>query len=249
MKKEMIGIVIAGLIGTCPLSTYAANDNLYVQLGKSVSIISVDRKQDHDQKREKGKEKEEERREQERREQGRRDQERKKEEARLEQERRERERREQEHREEERRGHGHDRGHENERREQERRREEQRRAQERNDASYIIHRTADVVFVAQRATGRRHYYRGLSLAIAHQQKARRLYMAGFYQDAIFHSLRAREIAIVIIRENRENWSGSWDDREERYRCNAPRDNDLDIKLNLIKIGDKEAVRISVDLDL
>lgn len=159
---------------------------------------------------------------------------------RREQERRERERREQERRERERR--------ERERREHERR-EHERREQERNDARYIIHRTADVIFVAQRSTGRRNYYKGLAQAVAHQQKARRLYMAGLYQQAIHHSLRARRLAIMVIRGNNEKWSGSWDTREEKYRRSSPRDNDLDVKLDFFKFGDKEAVRISIDLDL
>ncbi len=244
MNKKVISAAIAGLIGICPLSTYAANDNLNNQTDKLVSIIiQQNRRPDHDPKREEGNKKEEQRREQERREQERREQERR-EQERREQERRDHERREQQRREDERQGHGRD----NERREYERR-EEQRREQERNDARYIIHRTADVIFVAQRSTGRRHYYKGMAQAVSHQQKARQLYMAGFYQEAIFHSLRAREIAIVIIQGNKEKWSGSWDYREERYRRSGPRGNELDVKLNFIKIGDKEAVRISIDLDL
>ncbi len=266
MKKKIISLVMAGLIGATPMSSLAANDSLHIQVGKTISIISQqnhgpkdkkDDKRDHDRR-------EDERRENERREQERREQERR-ENERRERERRENERREQERREQERR--------ENERREQERRerarREEerreaerreyerrererweyQRREQERNDARYIIHRTADAIFVAQRSTGRGNYYKGLAQAVAHQQKARRLYMAGFYRDAIYHSLRARRIAIMVIQGNREKWSGSWDVREDRYRHDSPHDNDLDIKLNLIKIGDKEAVRISIDLDL
>lgn len=253
MKKKLISFVMAGLIGATPLSSLAANDSLHIQVGKTISIISQQKqnhgpkdkkedKKDHDRREKERKERE--RKENERREHERRERE-SREEKRREEERRERERREHDRRENERREH--------ERRERERReyerREDQRREQERNDASYIIHRTADAIFVAQRSTGRRHYYQGMAQAVAHQQKARRLYMAGLYQEAIFHSLRARRIAIQVIQGNREKWSGSWDAREERYRHNSPHDKDLDIKLNLIKIGDKEAVRISIDLDL
>lgn len=214
MKKKMISLIMAGLIGATPLSSFAAGDSLIIQPGKSiVSIISRHkRRPDHDWI-------EKERREQERREE----------------ERRERERREHERRERERREHE--------------QRERERREQERNDARYIIHRTANVIYVAQRSTSRRNYYKGMAWVIAHQQKARQLFMAGAYRSAIHHSLRARRIAISIIERNREKWLNPWDAREDKYRRNSPHDKDLDVKLNLYKFGDKEAIKISIDLDL
>lgn len=219
MKKKIISLVMAGLIGVTPLSSYAANDGLFIQTGKSiVSIISRHKKgPDHKDKK---------RREHERRERERKEKE-KRERARREQERRERERREQKRRES----------------------EQQRREQEKNDARYVIHRTANVIYAAQRSTSRRNYYKGMSQAVAHQQKARQLFMAGAYQSAIHHSLRARRIAISIIEGNRERWSTPWDVREEKYHRNSPRDNDLDLKLHFFKFGDKEAIKITIDLDL
>lgn len=242
MKKKIVSLVMAGLIGASSFSSLAANDNFTLQTVKPANVIGMisqpalkkgpgpkDKKDDkkaHDRSEKERKERE--RREKERREQERRERERK------EQERRERERRERERREQERR---------------ERERRERLKREQQEDARYIIRRTADVIYVAQRSTGRRHYYKGMSKAVAHQQKAQRLYRAGAYQEAIFHSLRARRIAIEIIQGNREKWNGSWDTREDKYRKIAPRDADLDVKLDLIKIGDKEAVRISIDLDL
>lgn len=242
MKKKIVSLVMAGLIGASSFSSLAANDNFTLQTVKPANVIGMisqpalkkgpgpkDKKDDkkaHDRSEKERKERE--RREKERREQERRERERK------EQERRERERRERERREQERR---------------ERERRERLKREQQEDARYIIRRTADVIYVAQRSTGRRHYYKGMSKAVAHQQKAQRLYRAGAYQEAIFHSLRARKIAIEIIQGNREKWNGSWDTREDKYRRIAPRDADLDVKLDLIKIGDKEAVRISIDLDL
>lgn len=229
MKKKIINLVMASLIGVTPLSVFAAENKIAIQPGKAViSIVSKKNPQYDLQHKKKGREQEH------------REHERRKEQERRERERRENQRREQERREQEKR--------EQERRERERH-ERARREEERNDARYIIHRTADTIFVAQRSTGRRHYYNGLSRAISHQQRARQLYMAGSYQEAIHHSLRARRIAISIIRNNNEKWSGSWDRREEKYRHSSPKDNDLDIKLKFIKIGDKEAVKISIDLDL
>ena len=252
MKKKIISLVMAGLIGAAPVCSLAANDNLHIQVGKTISIVSQ-LKKDHGPKDKNADKKDHDRREKERKEKERRERE-QQEKERREKEQRERERRERERREQERR--------ERERREAERReldrRERERRERERwererrekaqDDARYIIHRTADVIYVAQRSANHRHYYKGLAQAVSHQQKARRLYMSGFYQDAIFHSLRARRIAIQVIQGNRESWTGSWDAREEWYFSLSPRDNDLDVKLSF-KFGDKDAVRISIDLDL
>ena len=202
MKKKIISLVLAGLIGATPLSSLAANDSLHIQIGKSVAIISQQKqgpKDKKDDKKDHGR-REDERKEKERREQERREKERR------EQERREKEQRERERREAERR--------ELERRERERREREswerERREKVKDDARYIIHRTADVIYVAQRSANHRQYYKGLGQAVAHQQKARRLYLSGFYQDAIFHSLRARKIALEVIHGNKERWTGSWD---------------------------------------
>ncbi|NLY76383.1 MAG: hypothetical protein GX075_13970 [Firmicutes bacterium] len=151
--------------------------------------------------------------------------------------RREKERKEKERKEKERR--------EKERRERERKLREERK----NDSRHIIQRTAKVISAAQQSTKRGHYYKGMAQAVAHQQKACRLHRAGSYLDAIHHSLRARRIAIAVIEGNRGKWSGSWDAREEKYRRNSPKDKDLDIRIDFSKIGDKEAVRISIDLDL
>lgn len=247
MKKKIVSLVMAGLIGASSFSSLAANDNFTLQAVKPANVIGMISQQALKKgpgpKDKKDDKKAHDRSEKERKERERREKERK-EKERREQERRERERKEQERRERERR--------ERERREQERREQERRerlRREQQEDARYIIHRTADVIYVAQRSTSRRHYYKGMSKAIAHQQKAQRLYRAGAYQEAIFHSLRARRIAIEIIQGNREKWNGSWDTREDKYRKIAPRDADLDVRLDLIKIGDKEAVRISIDLDL
>ena len=238
---------MAGLIGVTPLSSYAASDSSFIQTVKSVvSVINQHKKGPGHKEKEHSENhrREQERKEKERREREQREKE-KRERERREQERRERERREQEQRERERR--------EQERREREHReqerRERERREQERNDARYIIHRTANVIYAAQRSTSRRNYCKGMSQAVAHQQKARQLFMAGAYQSAIHHSLRARRIAISIIEGNQERWANPWDTREEKYHRNSPRDNDLDLKLHFFKFGDQEAIKISIDLDL
>jgi hypothetical protein len=131
------------------------------------------------------------------------------------------------------------------------RREEQRYAQEREDARYVINRTASVISRAQRSARNGHYYQGFSRAVAHQHKARELFQARRHREAIFHSLRARELAMHVIRGNRENWPGyAWDDREQRYGHMAPSDRDLDIQVDWSKVGnDDAAVRIRFNLNV
>lgn len=126
------------------------------------------------------------------------------------------------------------------------------RNQSRNDARYIINRTSRVLSDAQRAADRRHRYFGLGRAVAHQQKARDLYRYGSYRDAIFHSLRARDLAFQVIEQNRERPHREFyrDDMEERYGRSAPRDRDLDVQLDVTKIGKDDAmVHLRLDFDL
>ncbi|MGE5581229.1 MAG: hypothetical protein ACM3X9_01685 [Bacillota bacterium] len=113
----------------------------------------------------------------------------------------------------------------------------------RNDARYIIHRTANVIFAAQRAAKRGRQYSGLREAIAHQQRAKQLYERRLYQEAIFHSLRARDIAIRVIERNRERPAREYyrDDMENRYYRSAPRDSDLDFRIDITKVGDDDAI--------
>ena len=122
----------------------------------------------------------------------------------------------------------------------------------RGDAQYVIHRTATVFLDAQRAVDHRHYSFGLARAVAYQQKARELYLAGSYQDAIFFSLRARDLAFQIIEGNREKPRREFyrDEMEERYRHSSPRDEELDLKIDKKKVAkDDEVVRLHFDLDI
>jgi hypothetical protein len=122
------------------------------------------------------------------------------------------------------------------------RREERQSMKERDDARYIINRTASVIVRAQRTARIHHYYAGFAQTVAHQNKARELFSAGRYRDAIFHSLRARKLAMAVIRGNRDNWSGfGRDDREEFYVKIAPRDNDMDVQVDWRKVGKDDAV--------
>jgi hypothetical protein len=126
------------------------------------------------------------------------------------------------------------------------------RLQEREDARYIIHRTAETIFGAQQAAERGRHYNGLRQSIAHQQRARELYQNGLYREAIYHSLRARDIAFQVITLNRERPHREYyrDDMENRYVRSAPRNKDLDIRIDSVKVGKEAAlVRLHFGWDI
>jgi len=124
--------------------------------------------------------------------------------------------------------------------------------QERDDSYYVIHRSADILQDAQRYADRGHRFGNLSLAFAHQQRAREFYMHGSYRDAIFHSLRARDLAFDIIRANhgkiRQEYY--WDGREDHWGHDSPRYQDLDVRIDRSKIGrDSDVVHMHFDFDV
>jgi hypothetical protein len=127
-----------------------------------------------------------------------------------------------------------------------------RERREREDANYVIRRTAQVILAAQRAAEYRHRYQGLSQAVAHQETARDRYREGRYRDAIYHSLRARDISFGIIEANRRRVDHGYryDDRENYYVKSAPPRNTLDVQIDSGKYGkDQDAVRFKINLNL
>jgi hypothetical protein len=124
---------------------------------------------------------------------------------------------------------------------------------ERRDAAYIIHRTATTISGAQVAAENGHQYDGLGLAIAHQRRARDLYWEGAYREAIYHSLRARDLAFHVMAINRERPHQEYyfDDLEDRYAQSAPESNKMDISISSVKVlGKGDAlVRLHFGLDI
>ena len=120
------------------------------------------------------------------------------------------------------------------------------------EAQSVLRRTATVLQDAQQAANRRHYSSGLGRAVAHQRYARELYWNGNYQDAIFHSLRARRMAIQVIEGNRESvrWGFTWDNTEQGYYHQSPRDEELDRRIHQGRdYHDNDVLHIFLDIDL
>lgn len=116
---------------------------------------------------------------------------------------------------------------------------------EKSRARSTIRETAGHLSRAQAAARTGHYSYGLGKAYAHQEQARDFYFNGRYERAIAHSLRARDIALYIIKENREG----------RYRAAAPpprryaeRHDDIDDQLSIRVVDDKVAIKLKINLD-
>lgn len=122
---------------------------------------------------------------------------------------------------------------------------------EKNQARHVIQRTAAVLVAAQKAAAREEKYFGLARAVTHQMHARELYRQGFYADAIYHSLRGRELAALVIRENRGEFvrESVLDRMELKYKNSSPSDDQLDVKIQYLKITDDSAMKIKIDLDI
>ncbi len=133
-------------------------------------------------------------------------------------------------------------------------RDDRRERELQNDSRYVIHRTAQVIFEAQRAAERGHRSFGLARAVVAQQRARQLYMNRNYQDAIFFSMRARRIAIEVIKANNFRVRSDFfpDRLESRYDRQGPSDDELDRRMDRDRGRpgrDDDAIRIKIELDL
>jgi hypothetical protein len=122
----------------------------------------------------------------------------------------------------------------------------------REDAKHVINRTTTVIFDAKQAVMRGHRSFGLARAFAAQSRARELYMHQQYREAIFHSLRARDIALSIIRNNRRRVKLEFfpDGIEQRYVRERPRDEELDREYDRRNIGsDDNAINLNIEFNI
>lgn len=102
-----------------------------------------------------------------------------------------------------------------------------------NRSRRFINRTSMVILAAKKDLQQGKIYTGdFSRAVAHQRYARKLFMNGFYQKAIYHSHRARMLAFAVIRTNKGVVKHEWElDKEESVLpANQPGDRELDQEL-------------------
>jgi hypothetical protein len=101
----------------------------------------------------------------------------------------------------------------------------------RHDSRHVIRRTAGIVRAAQQHCIKASQYTGLRRAVAHHLLSRKLYRQYQYEEGIYHSLRARYLAIQILKGNpkfKDVWQDAIYDRVEKmYVRQSPSDLELD----------------------
>ncbi|TAL36118.1 MAG: hypothetical protein EPN93_09020 [Spirochaetes bacterium] len=125
---------------------------------------------------------------------------------------------------------------------------------DRQDAARkMIRRTGAVILLAQKKVRENRVFTGdLAKAAAHQKLARRLFREGHYLRAMFHTKRARALAVLAIRANRGADPSDADISADEAGAmgNAPADADLDLKLAADMPGepvrDEDIVDTSLD---
>jgi hypothetical protein len=97
----------------------------------------------------------------------------------------------------------------------------------------ILIRTRLVIIHAQKTAREGKKYIGLGNCLRHQRIARRLHIRGRYILSVLHSLRARKLAVLIIKNNKGELIGETKltREEERLLKNSPGDEALDKELD------------------
>ncbi len=97
----------------------------------------------------------------------------------------------------------------------------------------VLVRTRLVIIHAQKTAKEGKEYKGLGNCLRHQRIARRLHLRGRYIISSLHSLRARKLAVLIIRNNKGTLikETNLTREEERLLKNSPGDEALDKELD------------------
>ncbi|MGE5529571.1 MAG: hypothetical protein ACM3X6_10590 [Patescibacteria group bacterium] len=117
------------------------------------------------------------------------------------------------------------------------------------DSYYILKRTAVVLTAAKKAAKKSGKCRGLGLAVVHQRYARLWYLTGKYRSSIYHTLRCRELAVLVLKQNNAPLPAECllTALEKSYAKQAPSPDKLDKELSkrdLIK--DKDGINSIIE---
>ncbi len=108
-------------------------------------------------------------------------------------------------------------------------------SQNRLQTREFLHRTHRVIEFAKESVARGKVYTGdLTRAVYHQRYARDLFHEGKFRQAIHHSYRARELAIIAIRANKGEVDRDMDfhDNEREYGRGRPDGAVLDAEIKI-----------------
>lgn len=117
----------------------------------------------------------------------------------------------------------------------------------------ILRRTEAIIITSYKLAKKTGVYTGLGLATSHQIYARKLLQRGSFRKAIFHSLRARILAVDLIVMNKKGImlnEAKFNQAEENYVDQSPPPEELDQTMKTKEkkvLADDEAVKLLDDL--
>jgi hypothetical protein len=113
---------------------------------------------------------------------------------------------------------------------------------------HIIHRTTAVLMVAQQSALQGQRFYGLGLAIAHHRHSLKMFNHGSFEEAIYHSLRARYLGANVVKQNKNEAlvDALYNRIEERFAARSPSADELDRRLPDNGRDDKTAVHEVID---
>ncbi len=111
-------------------------------------------------------------------------------------------------------------------------------------AKKVMTKSKNTIERAQALAKKGGVYTGLGKAVAHQQRARELFRAGWYEKAILHANRAKVLAKEVLKANRQELKDEDDKIDIKIATTSDKDLDLDIKI----IADKDAIKIVLVMD-
>ncbi|MDD5066653.1 MAG: hypothetical protein PHF84_06360 [bacterium] len=106
----------------------------------------------------------------------------------------------------------------------------QKRMVKKITARKVIKKTAVLILRAYKIVKENKVYTGnLARAISHQKYAKKLYLGKVFNGAVYHSLRARKLALLAIKANRKEGPSEIkkDQEENAITLEMPPDDDLD----------------------
>lgn len=117
---------------------------------------------------------------------------------------------------------------------------------------HVYKRTAAVLRVAQRFASESHQNYGLGLAVSHHRYSEKLYRQEQMDEAIYHSLRARDLAAHVIKQNQSDilQEALYDQTESVFAKKSPSANELDRRVHNEKlITDRAAENENINTEL
>lgn len=122
-------------------------------------------------------------------------------------------------------------------------------------AKIVLSKTNRAIGVAHMTVKRTKKYTGkLGKAVKHARVARKLYTAGNYDRSVYHSLRARKLALEVMQENGAKTGSDFlfSAEENTMLSSSPSDADLESEANKefpTELKDEDLMNGNLDVDV